>query len=170
MAKLQKREMIILGVMAVSVLAGAVVSFMPSGKNLPGINLASPSESVDAFINTINASLTQEITKAVNAMVVEKAQQELTYDPFLDSAAYKKMVQAKPALPDGKVTEKKIEFAYMGYIEARGKKMAIINGVEYHEGERLEMKDFVLKSATAKGIVVENTLTGARLSVPLQEE
>ncbi len=170
MAKLQKREMIILGVMGVSVIAGAAISLVPSGKNLPGVNLAAPGESVDAFINNINASLTKEVTKAVDDMVVEKAQQESTYDPFLDSDAYRKMLQVKPQVLDGKITEKKIEFTYMGYIEARGKKLAIINGVEYHEGERLEVKDFVLKSATAKDIVVENVLTGIKLSVPLQEE
>ena len=63
----------------------------------------------------------------------------------------------------------KIEFVYTGYLEVGRKRMAIINGMEYREGEALDIKGFVLKSVSPTKVVIENRGIGATLNVPLQE-
>ena len=63
----------------------------------------------------------------------------------------------------------KIEFVYSGYLEVDRKRMAIINGMEYREGEGLDIKGYVLKSVSPSSVVIENRGTGATINVPLQE-
>jgi hypothetical protein len=47
--------------------------------------------------------------------------------------------------------------------------MAIINGMEYREGEELDVKGFVLKSVSPARVVIENRSTRAVQTIPLQE-
>ena len=47
--------------------------------------------------------------------------------------------------------------------------LAIINGIEYSEGESLDVKGYVLKSASPTKVVIENRGTGATVNVPLPE-
>jgi type II secretory pathway component PulC len=63
----------------------------------------------------------------------------------------------------------KINFVYSGYIALGQKKMAIINGIEYREGDPLEIEGYVLKSVNAAMVVIENRKAGVMENVPLQD-
>ena len=47
--------------------------------------------------------------------------------------------------------------------------IAIINGVEYTEGEALDIKGYLLKSVSPTRVVIENSANRTLLNVPLQE-
>ncbi|MCG6536396.1 MAG: secretin and TonB N-terminal domain-containing protein, partial [Syntrophales bacterium LBB04] len=44
----------------------------------------------------------------------------------------------------------KIEFVYTGYLEINRKRMAIINGIEYKEGEPLDVKGYILRTVAPR--------------------
>lgn len=178
MANLQKREMIILGVMGIAILFGAYSLFSPDPKAGRVDNLTASRDELNTFINTLNEGIQKEANNH-GSLVFASAKRVWTPDPFLENSSYKQWTQSKKAAMAKHVaavaTEappavKKIEFHYTGYLEAGGKKMAIVDGSEYQEGEKLEMKDYLLRSATPTGIIIENTATGARQSVLLDEE
>lgn len=54
---------------------------------------------------------------------------------------------------DGK---KEGAFVYSGYIEIAGKKIAIINGVEYEAGDKLEEEGYVLRKILPTKVVLYN--------------
>lgn len=54
----------------------------------------------------------------------------------------------KPGLPEG------AKLAYNGYVSINGKIYAILNGLEYLEGEELEIAGFFVKKITPKKVVV----------------
>jgi hypothetical protein len=169
MAKLKKREIIILGVMGAVALLGVASLVIPPGKAKHVRETAAPAEDLLTFINNINASLGKTVAKDKDVVLVT-AQRDWTPDPFLDTGPYKKWTRLKPPVLDGKTVAKKIEFNYTGYLEADRKKIAIVNGIEYKEGDKLEIEGYLLKSASPQSIVVENTLTGIRQNILLQEE
>lgn len=170
MAELKKREKIILGVMGAVVLFGAVNFLLPSGKEKKtGVETAPAAEDMQTLIDTIHAGLKKNAAKEDDIFFINSTR-EWTSDPFLEPASYKKWIRLKAPVLEGKASERKVEFNYMGFIEAGGEKMAIVNGIEYKEGEKLEIEGFTLKSVTPQSVVLENTLTGIRQTVLLQEE
>jgi hypothetical protein len=169
MAKLKKREIIILGVMGVVVLIGAVSFLLPRGKTKSALKTAAPTEDVQTFINDITASLGQAVTKDKDVILIA-AQRDWTPDPFLDTVPYKQWTILNAPALIGKTVDKKIDFVYTGYLEEGNKKIAIVNGIEYKEGEMLEIKGYILKNASPRSVVIENTLTKIQQTVLLQEE
>ena len=168
MAKLGKREMIILGVMAVAVLIAAVDFFMPK-KKIPMIDVAQKTEELNTFVSDLTARMGTDSTKGLSAIIFALAEKDWTQDPFLDSKSYKTWGQSKEAAKEGSGATQKIEFVYSGYLEVRGKRMAIINGMEYKEGDPLDVRGYFLKNISATRVVIENRGSKATLNVPLQE-
>ncbi|MCX7634225.1 MAG: hypothetical protein N2Z74_00585, partial [Syntrophales bacterium] len=63
----------------------------------------------------------------------------------------------------------KNDFTYTGYIEADKVKVAVINGVEYREGEELDVKGFFVKNIGKGRVLIENRVTGVVKKIPLEE-
>jgi type II secretory pathway component PulC len=110
----------------------------------------------------------KDTSKNLRPLIFSRAEREWTRDPFLDETSYKSWVQVKVPIKE-ETAAPKIEFTYTGYLEVDKKRIAIINGVEYTEGEALDIKGFVLKSVSPTRVVIENRGTRALLNVTLQE-
>jgi hypothetical protein len=172
MAKLEKRQMIIIGVMALVILFAAYDFLSPKKKGLP-VNATQKASELSTFVNDLTAGMGKDTTTSLGALVFSRAEKEWTQDPFLDSKSYKawtQATQARAAVKEGAGTvEKKIGFVYSGYLGSGKKRMAVINGVEYKEGEALDIGGFVLNSVSPTRVVIGNRGTGATLNIPLQE-
>jgi len=174
MGNLGKREKIILVVMAIAILYAAFEFLVPKGKSFPTVTTQKAMEQKNAelqqFVAGLNAGLDREWMKSVGALIFSRAEKRWTQDPFLDGGSYKawlkaqEVVKAAPPVPPPK-----INFVYNGYIELGQKKMAIINGIEYREGDPLEIEGYVLKSVNAETAVIENRKIGVTENVPLQD-
>jgi hypothetical protein len=169
MAKLEKRQMIILGVMGIAVLYGAYTFLMPVSKKNPAVDITQKTAELNTFMTELTASLGKDTSKNLETLIFSRAEKEWAQDPFLGAKAFKAWTQAKAADKEPVVAAPKIEFVYSGYLEVGQKRMAIINGVEYPEGENLDIKGYVLKSVSPAGVVIENRGIGATVNVPLQE-
>jgi len=167
MMKLEKRQIIILGVMGI-VIVFAAFSMVGQKKKTSAPGMSRQTAELNAFVTDLAAGLPKDATKNLNALIFSRAEKEWQQDPFLDAKSYRSWTKSREpakavaAAPKG-------QFAYTGYVEANKGKMAIINGMEYREGENLDVKGFMLKSVSPVGVVIENRSTKAVQKVPLQE-
>ena len=153
MAKLGKREKIILGVVAIVILYAAFDYLAPKKKN-HGEDMARKTTELNTFVTDLTAGLGKDISKNLGALIFSRAEKEWTQDPFLDGRAFKLRTEVKAPAEDTRAAAPKIEFVYAGYLEVGRKRMAIINGVEYREGEALDIKGFVLKTVSPTRVVI----------------
>ena len=167
MAKLEKRQIIILGLTAIVILYAAVDFLWPKKRDTAA-DLQRQTEELSSFIATLTAGAGKDTSKILRPLIFSRMEREWTRDPFLDETSHKSWVQAKVPVKQ-ETAAPKIEFVFSGYLEVDKKKIAIINGSEYTEGEALDAKGFVLKSVSPTQVVIENSATRALLNIPLQE-
>jgi hypothetical protein len=169
MAKMGKREMIILGVMAVVILYAASDYLMPK-KKTPGMDMVQKTAELKTFVTDLTASLGRDSSKNLGTLIFSRAEREWVQDPFLDGKSYKSWTQVKAVTAkEAGVAAPKVEFVYSGYVEVGRQRMAVINGMEYSEGDGLDTKGYVLKSVSPSSVVIENRGMGATINVPLLE-
>jgi hypothetical protein len=168
MAKFGKREKIILGVMTIAILYAAFDYLAPQKTN-HGSDKTLKTAELNTFVTDLTAGLGKDTSKTLGALIFSRAEKEWTQDPFLSGKAFKSRAEAKPPDKEARAVAPKIEFVYAGYLEVDRKRMAIINGVEYREGEAMDVKGFMLKTVSPTRVVIENRATRTLLNVPLQE-
>jgi type II secretory pathway component PulC len=167
MPKLEKRQMIILAVMVIAILYGAYELFLTKKKGAP-VDLAQKTSDLKTFVTGLTTGIGAE--KDATALIFSRAEKEWTQDPFLDSQSQKAWAQTRVAAQaTAGISDKKIEFVYSGFLGSGKKSLAVINGVEYKEGESLDTAGFVLRSASPARVVIENRGSGAMLNIPMQD-
>lgn len=169
MAKLGKREMIILGVMAIVILGAAFVYLSSKNKSPGADNMVQKTAELNTFVTGLTGSLKMDSMKSPGTLILARAEKEWTQDPFLNRKDLMKWNEAKAIKAKEGAAVAKIEFVYSGYFEVGRKKMAIINGMEYKEGESLDVKGYMLKSISPEKVVIENRGIGATINVPMLE-
>ena len=168
MANLGKKQIILLGIMGIVILFAAVDYLLPKNKNA-AIDVNKKKQELSALVSMLSAGTEKEGAKNSVALVISRAEKEWARDPFLDGKSFREWVQPKePAKKEAPVAAK-VDFAYTGYLEVKRKRMAIINGIEYKEGEALDVKGYILRSVSPEKVVIENRATRATLTVPLVE-
>jgi hypothetical protein len=167
MANIGTREKIIFGVMGIVVLYAAVDFLMPKKKSLT-LNVKQKTEELNTFVTTLSAGMGKEASDNVGTLILNRAEKEWTGDPFLDDKSFRTWSQTREQFKEA-VAAPKVEFVYSGYLEVGRKRIAIINGMEYKEGESLEIKGYSLKSVSPSSVIIENRRIGATVNVPLLE-
>jgi hypothetical protein len=173
MGKLGKREKIILAVMAIAILYAAFDFLVPAKKQSAAVStqvtLEQKTAELNQFVAGLNAGLEKEWANKVGMLIFNRAEGAWTQDPFLDSRSHKAWLKANEPVKEGKAPPPKIVFIYSGYLEAGKKRMGIINGMEYKEGDALENEGYFLKSISPTHAVIEDRKKGTAETVPLME-
>jgi type II secretory pathway component PulC len=167
MGKLGKRQMIILGVMGIVILYAAF-NFLVPKKKVSAPNVTHNTAELNTFVTDLTAGLAKDTTKNLQVLIFSRAEKEWRQDPFLDAKSYRSWSKAREPAKVGAAAPK-IEFIYSGYLEVNRKRLAIINGMEYREGEELDVKGFVLKSVSPARVVIKNRAARATQTIPMQE-
>ena len=167
MGKLGKRQMIVFAVMGIVIVCTAVVFLVPK-KKVSTPSVTQQTAGLNTFMHNLNAGLVKDTTKNLNALIFSRAEKEWKQDPFLDAKTYRSWNKAREPAKVVAAAPKS-QFAYTGYLEVSKGRMAIINGMEYREGEDLDVKGFLLKSVSPARVVIENSSTKATQKVPLQD-
>ena len=168
MANFGKREKIILGVMVIVILYAAYEFLAPKTRAVVEDTTRKTGE-MNSFAADIAAGAGKDLAKNLGPLIFSRAEKEWTQDPFLDARIFKLRAEAKAPPKETLASTPKMEFVYTGYLEVGGKRMAIINGVEYRESEELDIKGFVLNAVSPTQVVVENRATRKLLNIPMQE-
>ncbi len=165
------REKIIVGAMCLTILYGAYELF-GSGANLrkqPPVQ-KNPVEELRNFVVDIGQKLiAQEIADEYEYMIA-KAGDDWTKDPFIHSSVpLKALLTIEKVDTPPKTEAKQPDFLYTGYLSLGKKKLAIINGMEYVEGEGLDFKGYYVKSIAPRHVVVANIDGMESFQLPLRE-
>jgi hypothetical protein len=169
MGQLNKRQVVILGIMVIMVIYG-IYAFLgtPQAKK-GGEDLATRSTQLKSFVSTLVATASSDGPGMFDTYVLSQAKADWKGDPFLERSSYRDWMKAKQAAKTEGPAAKKVTINYTGFVEAGGRKVAIINGVEYGVGDQLEAEGYVLRSILPGKIVVESRSDNTRLEVPFQE-
>jgi hypothetical protein len=166
MAKLKKREVVILAVAAIFVLYAVYVYLIAD--RLPGKKVETSKESVK--IETIISGLTDEINKNklsdFDNYVIKRAPVDWGATPFLKRDLYRAWLAKDGRGGDGIAA---VKIIYSGYVDSGKNIMAILNNIEYRIGEELMEKGYILKRITPLKVIIFDKLTGNSLEIPIQE-
>jgi hypothetical protein len=167
------REKIIVALMILTVVYGVYAVFF-EGKGgtqeIAAISATKQLENLNSFITKVaeasRAGLSNE-----DKYIIQLAEAEWKQDPLISAelkdrpeSEIQKAKQVTPvSIPD-------LNIAYTGFMQMGDIKFAIINGLEYAAGERLEQGDYILRSITPSRVVIVSTGPGKKRYIfPLEE-
>ena len=123
-------------------------------------------EFIDKIAKASRAGLSNE-----DKYIIKLAKAEWKQDPLISVELKDRpeieILKAKQAAP---VPSPDLKIAYTGFMQMGDIKFAIINGVEYAAGDRLEQGDYILRSITPNRVVIVSTGPGKKRYIfPLEE-
>ncbi|MDY6822224.1 MAG: hypothetical protein SWH68_00260 [Thermodesulfobacteriota bacterium] len=88
--------------------------------------------------------------------ILDHRETEWPQDPFIDATTALAMKAAEAGEADGKKkrTAEQKRFTYSGYIALGNMKLAVINGMEYEEGETLKETEYVVRRIRPSSVVL----------------
>lgn len=164
MAKLNTRQIIII-IIAIAAIVFAAYSFLSGGKTHKDAKESNPAGK-DDYISSLAGDLMKNHVSVAEAYIVSRAETDWGKNPFWEKGSYREWALRDDAKDKGDASAKII---YSGYVDVGKKKMAVINGLEYSVGEKLEIEGYVLKKITAAKVVISNKSRGSELEILLQE-
>lgn len=158
------REKIIVGIMLLTVGYGAIELLLPRTQSGAPTPAAQPLENLTTFIAKV-ADAARAATSETSALIVQKAEAGWKQDPFMEIL--------KPPAPPAE-TRSPMETAraipnmvYSGFLEIGPKRLAIINGMEYEAGDRVNPGAFSIKTVLPNKVIM--TSSQGEIVLPLQE-
>ncbi|MBF0528314.1 MAG: hypothetical protein HQK55_03395 [Deltaproteobacteria bacterium] len=168
------REKIIVGIMFAALAVGAFFLLRP--KSMEQIDLRPDTikkhlEEVTQFVDTAKQTVNQEIAGQVDApYVVMRAKTKWPSDPFLDRAVASAFEAEKIKTESPELTDKDLGLVYTGYLIAGSRILAIINGVEYEVGDKLQREgDYVIRSVSQTEVVIGREGSTLKVVIPLED-
>ncbi len=167
-AKLEKRQYIILGLMAVAVLYGAWELWPTGSRQAEAPNEAAYRAEVVRFKDDLTARAPRPTPEA-EAHLTVAAETPWERDPFVAPATYQAWKAAREAPLEKEKPETVVSFEYTGFVGMGDHRLAIINGLDYETNDILLNQDYRVRQIEPHLVVLENVLDGALLEIPIQE-
>ena len=139
-------------------------------QEIAAISATKQLEGLNSFITKVAEASKAGLSKE-DKYIIERAEAEWKQDPLIsvvlkdrpESEIQKTQQIATVSSPD-------LNISYTGFMQMGDKKFAIINGVEYAVGDRLEQGDYILKSITPSRVVIVTTGSSKKRYIfPLEE-
>ena len=162
---MSKREKIILFFMALSLVYGFYVFVIEAPGKKGAIVKNSNLESLNKFISHV-AELTRESLSEIDSYIIEKAPKQWDKDPLLSSDTE---FQFKAENTEADVSALKVNIKYTGYLNMGAKNLAILNGLEYEEGEELEKGGFIVRKIYPERVIIVIKGQQEEITIPLEE-
>ncbi|MFO7803408.1 MAG: hypothetical protein R6V55_14050 [Desulfovermiculus sp.] len=166
-----KREKILVGLMVIALAYAAfeLIYFLvddssPTRKEAQ----VEPGQAHELAARTSQA-LEQVEMEEVQRHVLEAAADQWSQSPFAPKP--ESLSEDKEQASDAdteKEQEDLPEFNYTGYLEMGQTRMAVINGLEYQVGEKLEQENYVLVSIQPEMVILQSLDSGAEITVSYQ--
>jgi hypothetical protein len=168
MPKLTRQQIIILSIMGLVILFAIYDVFIAARSKAEPIDIGKKTSELEAFLSNITSKLPKGSLPTSDAYILSRAETGWVHDPFYERKSFREWEKRKERARAGGISQK-VSFSYSGYLNVGNKNLAIINGVEYEAGNRLEIEGYVLKKIYAGKVVIVNEKSGAKFDVPLQE-
>ena len=162
---MSKREKIILFFMALSLVYGFYVFVIEAPGKKGAIGQKSNLESLNKFISHV-AELTRESLSEIDSYIIEKAPKQWDKDPLLSSDTE---FQFKAENTEADVSALKVNIKYTGYLNMGARNLAILNGLEYEEGEELEKGGFIIRKIQPEQVIIVIKGKQKEIAIPIEE-
>jgi hypothetical protein len=159
----RKRQSIILGVMALVVLYGLYDLIIASKVRLEAPDANIRAVELQSFITQTTATIGNDMPSAYDMYIASRAGSMWGNNPF-----YRKSWDDQSSRPKDNVSMRSL-FVFEGYIETGGRKVAVINDVEYMAGDPLEKEGFFVKKISPSSVLIENRKEKREFKIPLSE-
>jgi hypothetical protein len=157
------REKIIVGLMLIVVVYGVYTLFLssPSETKISGQqNL----ETLNTFVAKIADKAKSGLSKK-QSYVLQKAKTKWKQDPLIQMREAPKVEEEEVIMP---ATKSKI--VYTGFLQMGNKRLAIISGMEYEAGDKLEPGGFIVRNINPNHVVLGTSNTGKQtFIIPMEE-
>jgi len=159
--------------MLLTVIYGVYTVFFEGKGGTPEIATISATkelENLNSFITKV-AEASKSGLSEEDKYIIELAEAEWKQDPLiLAELKDRPESEIKKAAQVTKVSIPDLNISYTGFMQMGDIKFAIINGVEYATGDRLEQGDYILRSITPSRVVIVPTgPSKKRYIFPLEE-
>ena len=134
--------------MLLAVVCGIYVWFLPSRQPAAIVNDDNQQKALNAFIIKVAEKTTSGLSKNI-AYVIQKAEAKWERDPLIqiEPKTTEEEEDSQPPVLSSKIT-------YSGFLRMGDKRLAIINGMEYETGDRLEPSGFIIRSISPSRVVI----------------
>lgn len=145
---MSKREKILVGLMLLAVVYGIYAWFLPSSQQAATVNEGNGQKVLKEFILKVAEKTTTGLSKN-QAYVLQKAEALWERDPLIQ-------IEPKPSEEeeDSQQPVLSSKMIYTGFLQMDDKRLAIINGMEYEAGDRLEPGGFIIQSISPSRVVI----------------
>ena len=136
---MDRREKIIVSVMAATVLLGGYLYFSPETTgSRPAVENQSHGPALD-FAQKVIRKLKADTSLAMDLFTIRSAERQWEKDPFLNTDARLSDTQPHKA-PDSPIStaDTQLDLVYSGFLEVGTQRLAIVNGIEYASGEAID--------------------------------
>ena len=151
--------------MALSIVYGFYVFYIEAPGKKVAVGKNSKLESLNKFITHI-ANLTKESLSDIDSYIIEKAPKQWDKDPLLSSDT---KFQFKAENTQTDLSALKVNIKYTGYLKMGQKNIAILNGMEYEEGEELEKSGFIIHKILPEQVIINIKGKQKKITIPLEE-
>lgn len=149
MAELNKRQKILIIIVVIAVI-GAVVDRFVFSKKKPAVSQGSATSSFNlSEVAQVSANQVPQATLYALELAKKPWQRNIFAIPDKKLSSVKSSQKSQDPASEP-------EFKYTGVVDTGKKKIAIINGIEYAEGDLLDSKGIYLKKIFADRVIIEN--------------
>jgi hypothetical protein len=161
---MERREKIIIAVMAIAVIIGGYdLLFKSSSVSKPVIKKKSATELTD-FVTSVIGGIREKDTKS--DYIVRLASLAWTKDPFLQ---FDPAVESENNNRAGRGSKQNEGLNYSGYLKMGAKSLAVINGIEYEEGENLVNGEYLIEKVFPARVVLRSSSSSNSITLFLDE-
>jgi len=148
---MSKREKIIVLLMVLAILYGGYDFFLASKLKTSIESPEKKEELLDKFVTDVAVKLRKKDISKVDKYIIARAKDEWTKDPFVRIA-----LPSESELKQERIEASalKVNFIYSGYMEMGDQKLAVIDGMEYMIGDKLEPGGYIIKSISPTQVVI----------------
>jgi hypothetical protein len=168
---MSKREKIILIIMIVAILVG-LFEFLFSSSPDPDMMVNKKKlEEIKSSLSSSALVLSSGNLSDNQLYIMSIAAENWAKNPFKDMFSNDVLSRNKNYSTKERSENKKSiqELIYSGFLSMAKKRMAIINGIEYEEGDELETRDYVVKQIKPSEVLLKMKNQDKTISITLSE-
>jgi len=173
---MSKREIIIVFAALVAIIYAVYSLFIASSSKQITNNTNIKKTGAVMFIANLSEILVKNALDKTDIYIITRAEAEWEKDPFLKTELTKKSEITKKPVPAEETPkqpeplEERISLTYSGYIEMGGKRLAIINDVEYETNDELELVGYIVEKIEPLKVIISDIERQKKIIVPIEQE
>jgi len=161
------RERILVALMIVAIVAGGYLLLAKPTPSGPTPSSAAPPDRLNQMVVELSAALEHNDSVQTQRRILQLAETPWRAQLFLTSNP-----DGRFNAPAGDAAKppSNVAFTYSGYVATAHHKVAVINGLEYLQGERLEASGYVVQRIEAQQVIIGTDVISIRIPLEGSED